>query len=237
VCRSLCGYTLSEGRRFASHPALLDRLNETDRERVLQAGVRRNIASGQVLFSQTERMDELYIVLKGRIRVFYLSEGGNALTFAYWNDGTLVGTPAIWSGFDHQWSSEAAMPTELLAIERARFNELLTSSPDLAIAVIEALEFKAKRLGNICQILATNSASERLKLLLINLAELYGEFESEDSAVVEEPFTQEEIAEMVGSSRTWTSSLLAEMRRRGLIEYHKGKLAIKSLRALRASRF
>lgn len=228
---------MTEGKRTSTHPALLDRLNNVDCERLIAAGVRRKFDKDQMLFCQNEAMNELYVILKGRVRVFYLSEVGNSLTFAYWTEGTLVGTPAVWSGFVHQWSATAAEKTEVLAVNRERFNALLKTSSALSMAVIEALEFKAKRLGNICQILATNSVAERLKLLIENLAELYGESTGARGYKFESPFTQEDLAEMVGASRPWISSLLAEMKRRGIIEYNQRKFFVKNIEELRAAKF
>ena len=55
-------------------------------------------------------------MLRGRIRVYYTSAQGHQLTFAYWSEGTLVGTPGVRHTFEHMWNAEAAIDTELLSL-------------------------------------------------------------------------------------------------------------------------
>ena len=177
-------------------------------------------------------MDELYVVLSGRLRVYYLSDQGNLLTFAYWTAGTLVGTPAVYSEFHHLWNADAREPTQLMVAPQSQFKQLLATTPSLALGVIEALEFKAKRLGNLSQILATSSVPQRLKLLLLNLIDLYGRVE-DGMTVLSVPFTQEELAGMVSASRPWVSSMLARLKQRRLLESSGRSLAFPSPERLR----
>ena len=218
------------------HPHLLDRLTKTERAKLLAICSRRRLAIGENLFAQSDNMDELFVLLSGRVRVYYISEHGNQLTFAYWTAGTLVGTPAIYREFKHLWNADAVEPSELLAAPCDDFTALLTTVPSLAVGVIEALEFKAKRLGNLSQILATSSVAKRLQLLLLNLIDLYGK-NHDGTAVLTVPFTHEEIAGMVSASRPWVSSMLAQLKRSGLLSYSGRLMAFRAPERLRSLDF
>ena len=223
-------------RTIAIHPRLMDRLTAEEQARLRSCAALRRLPRGAGLFHQGSALHELYIVLRGRIRVFHTSEQGNALTFAYWSEGTLVGTPGVRHVFEHRWNAEAAVESELLAISGEHFATLMHHIPALCFAVIEALEFKASRLANLAQILATSSVAERLKMLLLNLVDLYGANDS-SGVVITVPFTHEEIAGMVGASRPWVSTMMTRMRSHGLLDAQRGRMRIPDPAVLQAADF
>lgn len=124
------------------------------------------------------------------------------------------------------------MDSELYAFGRDRFVGMLREIPTLAIGVIEAIEFKAKRLANLAQILATSSVPARLKLLLVNLAALYGK-QRPSGVLILVPFTHEEIAGMVGASRPWVSTMLARLKDVGALRIEGRLMAIPDLARLK----
>jgi CRP-like cAMP-binding protein len=71
-------------------------------------------------------------------------------------------------------------------------------------------------------------AERRVLRRVRELAELYGR--SSEEVVV--PLTQEEIAELAGTSRATVNRVLREAERRGSIELRRGKTAVVDLDAL-----
>ncbi len=212
--------------KLGPHPNLLDRLDADSRRRLLLRSRRRTLAAGETLFVQGEALARLYIVSSGRLRIYYLSGGGQTITFAYWQAGTLVGTPCIHRGFDrHYWTGEAAEPTELLSFDRGQFVAMMKTNPDLAMGVVEALEFKAKCLTNLFQLHTTSSVKERLRLALINMMDLYGEHTGE-GIVITAPFSHSEIAQLVGASRQWVTHELGQLQREGIVRARNRRVII-----------
>ncbi len=214
------------------HPPLLHRLSDDERRQLLAICTRRQLLPGESLFVQGDPFVELFIVQSGRLRVHYASENGSQLTFAYWTAGTLVGMPAIDGQFTHLWTADAVEVTDLLVAPRRPFRALMSGMPSLAIGVIEALEFKAMRLGNLSQILATSSVARRLQLLLLNLIALYGRRKGNE-IVLSVPFTHEEISGMVSASRPWVSSMLSQLKYSELLAYSGRLMAFPDVDRLR----
>jgi CRP-like cAMP-binding protein len=110
--------------------------------------------------------------------------------------------------------------------------------PQLAIGIVEALEFKGRCLSALLQMLGTRSVSERLSMLLANLAEIHGTDTGEGIAIGE-PFTHEAFAQMVGASRQWVTMTLDRFQREGLIRISRCRTVIldpDKLRRRRADR-
>ena len=97
--------------------------------------------------------------------------------------------------------------------------------PEFAIGMVEALEFKGKCLSALLQMLGTRSVSERLAMLLINLAELHG-VEEDAGVAIGPPFTHEVFSQMVGASRQWVTMTLDRFQREGLIKIGRCKTVV-----------
>jgi len=208
--------------RIGRHPTLLDRLRPAERDRLLGEASRRHLRRGQILFSQGEPHGEVYVLLSGRLRLCYRNAEGKSVTFAYWPAGAMVGSPAVHS---HQWTGEAAEDMTLLAIDSARFLALMEEMPRLALGAVSALEFKCKALAHMVQLLSTAQVSERLRLWLSNALDLYSHAGADGVPVIA-PFTQTEVAEMLGASRQWVARELGRLQRDGVIRTGKGRIAV-----------
>ena len=103
-----------------------------------------------------------------------MSPAGREITLAYWQPGNIVGTPQVMGTGIHMWSGVAVRRDRRDCVSRRGPAQLMQEIPALAIGVVEALEFKGKCLSALVQMLGTRSVSERLAMLLCNLAEIHG---------------------------------------------------------------
>lgn len=198
------------------HPSFLRWLDPSAKAAFMHESRTRTMPARTVVFVQGDPMSELLIVRRGRIRVFYHSPSGHSVTFSYWNAGALVGTPSILEQFEHRWSAETAAETEVLAIPRNAMLDLMREHSCVMLAVIEALEFKAKLLGGMLQARATGSAHERLLQTLLHLASVYGRPHMK-GVLIDVAFSHDEIANLVGASRQWVTTMLGEFERAGVV--------------------
>ena len=104
----------------------------------------------------------------------------------------------------HMWSGIAAQESDVYAFQGDELRKLMLAIPEFAVGMVEALEFKGKCLSALLQMLGTRSVSERLAMLLINLAELHG-VEDDVGVFIGPPFTHEVLSQMVGASRQWVT--------------------------------
>ena len=224
---SLAGILLAEHEDLAVRQAsLVDRLREEDREIVLQHARQRTLQPGELLFVQGDPHDGIVIVDTGRVRSFYTAPSGREITLAYWFPGNFIGGPDIFGGGTHMWAAVAVQRTELTMLPGRALRELASAIPDLALGLIDALAFKARCYSAVAQMLGTRSISERLGHLLLFLASTYG-IEEQAGVYIAAPFTHEEIAHLVGSTRQWVTIRLTQLQRAGILQYRRGMLLIR----------
>ena len=114
------------------------------------------------------------------------------------------------------WSSVAIERSRLLFLPGPALRELALQSAPLAVALLDALAFKARCYSAMAQMLGTRSVTERLQRLLIFLSNIYGSQHGRE-IVLGIPFTHGDLANLIGATRQWVTVQLSRMQARGII--------------------
>jgi CRP/FNR family transcriptional regulator, cyclic AMP receptor protein len=211
---------------------VLARLRPEERQSVLECGVVKRFTAGQTIFSQTGTHGFSYFILKGVVRASYQSYNGHVCTVAYWTKDELVGGPYFLNDSSiYLWSAKAVELTEVLTISGTKLRALSLRMPSLAVAIIDALSYKIHWFSILLQIMATRSVDGRLAALLVGLGTAYGAGTSE-GLLIRYPFTQSDLAEMIGSTRQWVNHTLGEFQANGVLSISHGRVLIRNLAAL-----
>ena len=190
-------------------PNLLEQLSGPTRHVVMALCRKREHAAGEVLFRQGDAHHGLFLIDRGLVRSFYVSEDGRELTLGFWTAGHFVGAPQMFAGGKHAWTSVAEAPTQSRWLPGLQLRELAGKMPDLALALMDALVYKSECYCALLQLLATHSMRARLARLLSMLAA------REDG--VDISLSHGQLASMIGSTRQWVSLTLARFEIEGFI--------------------
>jgi len=115
---------------------LLRHLPPEDIEEILPCIRTRKLAAGEILFRKGDEGDALYIVAKGSVEVIDTGNGAvNAHVLATLSPGQAFGEMALLSGGVRTATVRAEGDTELLAIDKQDFDDLIASDHQLASAV------------------------------------------------------------------------------------------------------
>jgi CRP-like cAMP-binding protein len=226
------GIMLAESESLVrSLAGILDDLNEMDRQRLRTIGRNRVLGSGELVWRQGDRQTGIYLIRSGRVRTYYVAPSGREVTLAYWFPGNFVGGPDIFGTGPHMWSSVAIEQSELTFLPGLALRKLALESAGIAVALLDALAFKARCYSAMAQMLGTRSVTERLHRLLIFLARIYG-IKNGHETTIAVPFTHADLANLIAATRQWVTVQLARLQRRGVIRYHRGLISILNMPAL-----
>jgi len=212
-------------------PGLLDGLDKADRNRLRAIGREKQLETGQLLWSQGDVQTGIYLIGSGRVRTYYAAPSGREVTLAYWFAGNFVGGPDIFGTGPHVWSSVTAEPSTLTFLPGPALRRLALESPSIAVALLDALAFKARCYTAMAQMLGTRSVTERLHRLLIFLSHIYG-VKRGSEIVIGIPFTHGDLANLIGSTRQWVTVQLARLQENHVIKYDRSMISILDLSAL-----
>lgn len=214
-----------------SGAGFLASLSKEDQKTVRRLGTRCVLKKGQGLFFQGDPHTGVWVLESGRVRTFYAGPSGREITLAYWSAGHFVGGPEVFGTGRHVWSADALDDCEMLFLSGASMRKLVREVPDAAVAVIEGLVNKGKCYSALIQMLGTRTVSERLKQLLLILADTYGRHEGSD-IIVDRTITYEQIASIVGATRQWITQSFDRMQADGVLSVTRREITIHDLSRL-----
>ncbi|MET4603634.1 CRP/FNR family cyclic AMP-dependent transcriptional regulator [Bradyrhizobium sp. JR4.1] len=215
-----------DGLNAGAH--FLGRLSAPEQARVHAAGRTITVPQGEMVFSQGDGHDGIFIIRRGQVRVYYTAPSGREITLAYWTPGHFIGGPEISGGGVHMWSGVAIDACEITVLSGPVLEKLLTAMPSFALALIDGLIAKGKCYSSMAQILGTRSVIERLAQFLLTLSELHGDAVG-DSILINRKITHDQIAAMVGSTRQWVTMMLKRFQNRRIIAIDGSSIRIRRI--------
>lgn len=172
----------------------------------------RILQRGDILFTEREAADALYVVVDGRIAIANRSADGRESVVALMERGDLFGEMALFDGEPRSAEARALERSEVIAISYDPLRSLYQSRPELLWRVVQLL---AERLRSMDSALADSVFLDVTGRTAKRLLELAG-----DSDEFSLPITQEELAGMVGASRERVNKSIASFIRLGWIEQY-----------------
>ena len=122
-------------------------LDRGDAAALAQGLVRQDVRAGDVLFTQGEPGDRLYLVLRGRLRAVIRDTEGGAQVLGEIGPGELVGETALLQGTPRSATVEVIESGELAWLDAASWRWLSDSNPGLRDAVARAAEWRTRTSG------------------------------------------------------------------------------------------
>lgn len=204
---------------------LLAELEQPEFAAVRRAFATRRFARGRQVFSPREERNQLFIVVKGRARV-YLAYKDKEFTMAILDAGDVYTT--------HTRAHVAALDDlELLVADIADVQRFLVAMPALTTSMVKVLGDLLSHAFSVIDGLAFHDVRRRLVQLLL-LEARRGPREA-GPACFEHGLSTEQLATIVGSSRQTVSSLLNALERDGVIVLEgRGVIRVPDLAALEA---
>jgi CRP-like cAMP-binding protein len=207
--------------RDAADPALVQLVG-----RLRQRRFRRN----EVIFHQGDPGDSLHIVDEGSVKIALPSPEGDEAIIATLRQGDFFGELALLDGAPRSATAVALEPTTTLALPRDAFLELLDQDRGLRDALLTGLAHELRRVTGHVEELHFLDLAGRLAMRLSRLAR--DADPSSDEVRLDWPYTQSDLASMIGGTRQSVNKLLSELVNDGLVVLEPDTLVIPSVSAL-----
>lgn len=187
---------------------------------------------GSVLFAEGQPPRGVFILCKGRVKLSLCSEGGKILIRRIAEAGEVIGLSAATCGKRHEWTAEAIDPCQANFVRREDLLRLLREHNEICHRVTEKLSDKYNSAISEIRFLAlSRSVGDRLAKLLLEMSTLNGQADKQFPRV-EMLLTQEEMAQMIGTSRETVTRLIAELKKQKIVEIDGSMLVIRNKTAL-----
>ena len=208
---------------------LLAEVPEDALRSLLTIARRRTFARNEVVFHDGDPADSLHLISKGRFSVRIATPLGDTVTLSVRGPGDAFGELALLGRERVRSATVSALePAETHSVYRDDFERLRREHPPVNDVLIGILADRLRRLSEQVVEAFYVPADRRVIRRVCELAEMYAHGDAE--TVV--PLTQEEIAELAGTSRATVNRVLREAERKGTVELRRGRTAVLDLEGL-----
>jgi CRP-like cAMP-binding protein len=206
---------------------LLETLDDDGKREVLAAARRRRFKRNEVVFHDGDPGDTLHLVVKGHFAIRITTPLGDQAMLRVFGPGGHFGELAMLAAGPRCGSAISLDGGETLSLHRDDFDELRAKSPKINEALTEALVAEVRRLSAALIEALYVPVERRIWLRLTELVELYG-----GDAPVVIPLTQDDIAQLAGTTRPTANRVLRAAEEQGVLQLARGRIEIHDTSAL-----
>jgi CRP/FNR family transcriptional regulator len=186
--------------------------------------------SGSTIFSKPELADQMFIVLSGRVKIFTPSLARKRKILAYLETGNFFGEMALLDGKTRSTSAQAVTNTRLLVVWKGDFKKLLASNPKLTLYLLRTVCEHLRRADSEIEALLFCNVLGRVSKTLSELSQRGEKFRS--GILLKEHYSQQELADLIGTTREPLTRALSSLRRAELLGVHHGRYFLKDPKRL-----
>lgn len=131
---------------------------------------RRNYRKGELIFSEGDPAEGLFVVESGRVKIFKLSPEGKEHVLHIFGPGKMFAEAAMFSGKTYPAFAEALVGSKVVFIPKGDFLELIKESPALSLKMLATLSLRLRIFTDIIEDLSLKEVSARMAKYLLDLS-------------------------------------------------------------------
>lgn len=191
---------------------IFNHLNEEQMEKMMPRIKEAKFNKNEIIYSAGDESDTLYVVRKGRVKLYRLSASGKEQLIAFLNPGEFTGELALFrEGGTYGRFAQATMDTECCTINRKDIQEFLLEHPSIAFKMLEEFSNRIETSEKQQTRYATEKVDTRIAMFILESLE-------EGKSIVELPMSNKDLASYLGTTPETISRKLNEFEEAGLIK-------------------
>lgn len=183
-----------------------------------------------IIYMQDDNATSLYLIKKGRVRVYYVSKDGNEATLEIVEKGRIFGESSFIQRSKRPTTVSAINDVELISCSLEDMYPYLSQSKELTILLFQLLSSTCNHLSTLLNQSYFSNRYEKVANFLLQQTSVA----NKDKNISEDciPYSHEEIALCVGLNRVTITKILNYFSNLGYIELKYKKVRILDRQAL-----
>ncbi len=209
----------------AKKVSLFTSLSDKDLNKVVNLVTKKSFEKGDIIFSEGEIFDKLFIINNGSIKVYKYTKNGKEQILYILKEGEFLGDLNLLKKDIFKFNATALESTNMCIIHKDDFDTLIKTNPEISIKVLEYAHDRIASLENLVQTLTTKDVEVRLASLLLNLSKTFG-FKTDKGIEITLPLTREDMANFIGVTRETISRKLSYFQNQNIVELFENRIIL-----------
>ncbi len=212
---------------FLRNHQLFNQLNDLQYDELCVIGRFKEATKNEVIYFTHERLERIYFLKKGVVKIAYVDNNGNEITKDVLKEGDIFGEISLNKNVDHSGEYAKAVSSDvcICSFRIDDFEKLLSKNPQLSLKFSKTVGEKLTTIEQRYTNLKFKDVKTRLFEFLSSYATKNGELHN-GFLTVENVFTHQDIASIIGSSRQTITTLMGELEQEEKIKYTRKSIKI-----------
>ncbi|MBF6640415.1 Crp/Fnr family transcriptional regulator [Flavobacterium sp. J49] len=187
---------------------------------------------GDIIYFSSSDVPRVFLLKKGNIKIVSVDEDGNETIKDIIEKGDLFGELTLENDKNSNEYAKALTDDIIIcSFLLSDFEDLLLRNPSLALSYTKFVGLKLKRIKNNYANLVSKDAKTRLLTFIKDWAERDGKHDG-NRVTIQNYLTQNDIAQIICTSRQTATVLLNELEENGLMHYGRKEIIIEDISKL-----
>src|SRR5215210_2746137 len=192
----------------------------------------RHLEQGQMLYLPEDSSERLFMLQKGKIRIFRTTPDGRELTLAIVESGTVFGEMSL-TGQQLQGAYTQAMePSEVSTMAREDLEHLVLEKPEVGLKIMQLLSERLRRYETRLEDAHMKDVHSRLASIIVLLTESEG-VRTGAGYRIPAHYTHQHLGTMIGTNREAVTRAFGVLQDEGVVELRRRLIYIPDLQALK----
>lgn len=178
------------------------------------------------IYFEEDHSNKVYLIEKGKVKIGYYNEDGQEVVKAILAKGELFGEKSLLGETKRDEFAQAIdNDTSICPVGVETMYDLMRDNRNFSFRIYKFIGFRLKKLERRLQLLLFKDSKTRLKEFLQELCDEYGyDCPKTGHKVIKHPYTQKDIASLIGTSRPTLNILLNELKEEKVIDFHRKEI-------------
>jgi CRP-like cAMP-binding protein len=180
------------------------------------------------VYFEEDAANKVFLIEKGKIKIGYYTEEGNEVVKAILTKGELFGEKAILGEEKrNEFAQSVDNLTSICPISISTMHDLMRENSTFSLKIYKFLGLRFKKLERRLQLILFKDTKTRFLEFMKELCEEYGhDCDSTGDKVIVHPYTQRDIASLIGTSRSNLNVLMNELKEANIIHFNRKEIRL-----------
>ncbi|MFN3969259.1 Crp/Fnr family transcriptional regulator [Flavobacterium sp.] len=184
---------------------------------------------GDIIYFSSSDVPRVFLLKKGNIKIVSIDEDGNETIKDIIEKGDLFGELTLENDKNsNEYAKALTDDVAICSFLMSDFEDLLLRNPSLALSYTKFVGLKLKRIKNNYANLVSKDAKTRLLTFIKDWAARDGKKDG-NKVTIQNYLTQNDIAQIICTSRQTATVLLNELEENGLMHYGRKEIIIEDI--------
>jgi CRP/FNR family transcriptional regulator len=223
---------MKERIRLLSMVDIFEPLSPEEIERLNGQLPDRHLEQGEMFYTPEKRSETLFMLQKGKIRIFRTTPDGRELTLAIVESGTIFGEMALTGQRLEGAYAQAMEPSEVSTMAREDLERLVVQKPEVGLKIMHLLSERLRRYETRLEDITMKDVHARLASIIVMLVESEG-VRTGTGYRIPAHYTHQRLGTMIGTNREVVTRAFGVLQDEGVVELRRRLIYVRDLQALK----